>query len=100
MCATGLGSYSHERRELGYSENRNESHKSSGRSSRRKGDFDDATFAHRSVLRYPDHVNIVIHNYRWRLRLAKGESRYDDLERKFFEGPVIAALAITIASDY
>jgi hypothetical protein len=48
----------------------------------------------------PDHVSIVIHNYRWRLSLAKGEPRYDDLERKFFEAPVITVLAITIASDF
>ncbi len=39
-------------------------------------------------------------NYRWRLSLAKGEPRYDDLERKLFEAPVIAVPAITIASDF
>ena len=45
--------------------------------------FDDATFA-RSAAAFdnPDHVAVVIHNYRWRLGLAAGESRYDDLERR------------------
>jgi hypothetical protein len=38
----------------------------------------------------PDHVSIVIHNYRWRLSVAEGDSRYDDLERRLAEGPVIA----------
>jgi len=42
----------------------------------------------------------VTTNYRWRLSLAKGEPRYDDLERKLFEAPVIAVPAITIASDF
>ena len=42
----------------------------------------------------------VIHNYRWRLSLAKGESRYDDLKQKLFEAPVIAVPAITISSDF
>ncbi len=42
----------------------------------------------------------MITNYRWRLSLAKGEPRYDDLERKLFEAPVIAVPAITIASDF
>ena len=30
----------------------------------------------------PDHVAIVIHNYRWRLGLAEGEPQYDDLEKR------------------
>jgi len=42
----------------------------------------------------------VIHNYRWRLSLAKGEPRYDDLEHKLFAGAVIAVPTITIASDF
>ena len=39
-----------------------------------KWDFDDATFD-RSAASFdnPDHVDIVIHNYRWRLGLAEGE---------------------------
>ena len=48
-----------------------------------KWDFDDATFD-RSAAAFdnPDHVAIVIHNYRWRLGLAEGEPKYDDLEKR------------------
>ena len=42
----------------------------------------------------------MIHNYRWRLSLAKGEAQYDDLENKLFEAPVITVPTITIASDF
>ena len=44
-----------------------------------KWNFDDATFE-RSAASFdnPDHVAIVIHNYRWRLGLAEGEAKYDD----------------------
>jgi pimeloyl-ACP methyl ester carboxylesterase len=63
--------------------------------------FDDATFDRTAAsFDNPDHVAIVIHNYRWRLGLAKGEARYDELERRLFEGPVIAVPAITLASDF
>ena len=53
-----------------------------------KWDFDDATFD-RSAASFdnPDHVSIVIHNYRWRLGLAEGEPKYDDLEKRLAEGP-------------
>ena len=47
----------------------------------------------------PDHVAIVIHNYRWRLGLAQGDSKYDDLESKLADGPVIAVPAITMEGD-
>ncbi len=62
--------------------------------------FDDATFA-RSAAAFdnPDHVAIVIHNYRWRLGLAAGESRYDDLERRLAGLPVIAVPTITLEGD-
>ena len=64
-------------------------------------DFDDATYERTAVsFDNPDHVGIVIHNYRWRLSLAKGEARYDELERKLFAGPVIGVPTITIASDF
>jgi pimeloyl-ACP methyl ester carboxylesterase len=45
-------------------------------------------------------VSIVIHNYRWRLDLAKGEPHYDNLERRLAEAPEIAVPTITIASDF
>jgi len=62
--------------------------------------FDDATF-HRTAAAFdnPDHVNIVIHNYRWRLGLAEGESQYDDLERRLAKAPVITVPTITMEGD-
>jgi pimeloyl-ACP methyl ester carboxylesterase len=65
-----------------------------------KWDFDDATFD-RSAASFenPDHVDIVIHNYRWRLGLAEGEPKYDDLEKRLAEGPLIAAPTITLEGD-
>jgi pimeloyl-ACP methyl ester carboxylesterase len=65
-----------------------------------KWNFDDATFD-RSAASFdnPDHVAIVIHNYRWRIALAEGESKYDDLERRLAEGPVITVPAITLEGD-
>ena len=47
----------------------------------------------------PDHVAIVIHNYRWRLGLADGERRYDDLERRLAAFPVITVPTITMEGD-
>jgi pimeloyl-ACP methyl ester carboxylesterase len=62
--------------------------------------FDDATFD-RSAASFdnPDHVGIVIHNYRWRLGLAEGEPRYHDLERQLAQAPVIAVPTITLEGD-
>ena len=66
-----------------------------------KWDFDDATFDRTAAaFDNPDHVAIVIHNYRWRISVADGEPKYDDLEKRLAEGPVIAVPAITIASDF
>jgi len=63
-------------------------------------DFDDATFD-RSAASFdnPDHVAIVIHNYRWRLGLADGESHFDDLEQRLAAGPVITVPTITLEGD-
>jgi pimeloyl-ACP methyl ester carboxylesterase len=63
-------------------------------------DFDDAVFD-RSADSFdnPDHVAIVIHNYRWRLGLAEGEPQYDDLERRLAEGPAITVPSITLEGD-
>jgi pimeloyl-ACP methyl ester carboxylesterase len=62
--------------------------------------FDDATFE-RSAAAFdnPDHVGIVIHNYRWRLGLAAGEPRYDELERRLAKSPEITVPAITLEGD-
>ena len=65
-----------------------------------KWDFDDATFD-RSAASFnnPDHVSIVIHNYRWRLGLVEGEPKYDDLEQQLAQGPVITVPTITLEGD-
>ena len=62
--------------------------------------FDDATFD-RSAASFdnPDHVSIVIHNYRWRLGLAEGEPAYDSLENRLAGGPVISVPTITLEGD-
>lgn len=62
--------------------------------------FDDPTFERSAAaLDNPDHVGIVIHNYRWRLGLAEGEAQYDALERQLASGPVIAVPSITLEGD-
>ena len=65
-----------------------------------KWNFDDATFA-RSAASFanPDHVDIVIHNYRWRLGLAEGESKYAELEKRLAAAPVITVPTITMEGD-
>src|ERR1700761_2869013 len=65
-----------------------------------KWNFDDATFD-RSAKSFdnPDHVAIVIHNYRWRLGLAEGEARYDEFEQKLAKAPVITVPTITMEGD-
>jgi pimeloyl-ACP methyl ester carboxylesterase len=65
-----------------------------------KWDFDDATFE-RSAAAFDnsDHVAVAIHNYRWRLGLADGESKYDDLEKRSAQSPVIAVPTITLEGD-
>jgi pimeloyl-ACP methyl ester carboxylesterase len=65
-----------------------------------KWNFDDATFD-RSAAAFdnPDHVAVVIHNYRWRLGLANGEPKYDDLEKRLAEFPAITVPTITLEGD-
>jgi pimeloyl-ACP methyl ester carboxylesterase len=65
-----------------------------------KWNFDDATFDRTAVsFENPDHVAIVIHNYRWRQALAQGEAKYDDLENKLAAAPVISVPTITLEGD-
>lgn len=65
-----------------------------------KWHFDDATFDRSAAsLENPDHVAIVIHNYRWRLSLAEGERKYDDLEKRLAAAPVISVSTITLEGD-
>ncbi len=65
-----------------------------------KWDFDEATF-NRSAASFdnPDYVSIVIHNYRWRLSVAEGEPKYDELEKRLAAGPVIGVPTITLDGD-
>jgi pimeloyl-ACP methyl ester carboxylesterase len=65
-----------------------------------KWNFDDATFDRTAAsFDNPDHVAIVIHNYRWRLGLAEGEAKYDDAEKRLAAAPVITVPAITLEGD-
>jgi pimeloyl-ACP methyl ester carboxylesterase len=41
----------------------------------------------------------VIHNYRWRLGLAEGESRYDEFEKRLVTAPAISVPTITLEGD-
>ncbi len=62
--------------------------------------FGDATFDRTAAsFNNPDYVAIVIHNYRWRLGLAKGDPQYDDLENKLAQSPVITVPTITLEGD-
>ena len=88
-----------ERGRAGYDTYRREFNKLIWQLASPKWAFDDATFA-RSAAAFdnPDHVAIVIHNYRWRLG-AGGESQYDDLERRLADFPAIAVTAMTLEGD-
>lgn len=89
-----------ERGQAGYDKYRRDFAKLIWRTASPKWNFDDATFERTAAsLDNPDHVGIVIHNYRWRLGLAKGEPKYDDLEKRLAEGPVITVPAITLEGD-
>ena len=89
-----------ERGRVGYGKFRAEFNKLIWRTASPKWEFDDAAFD-RSAAAFdnPDHVAIVIHNYRWRLGLAEGEARYDGLEKRLAAGPPIAVPSITLESD-
>jgi len=89
-----------ERGRAGYDKYRNDFAKLIWRLASPKWNFDDATF-NRSAASFDnsDHVGIVIHNYRWRLGLAEGEPKYDDLEKRLAEAPVIAVPTITLEGD-
>jgi pimeloyl-ACP methyl ester carboxylesterase len=89
-----------DRGRAGYEKNRREFAKLIWQTASPKWNFDDATF-NRSAKAFdnPDHVDIVIHNYRWRLALAKGEPKFDDLEKRLATGPVITVPTITLEGD-
>jgi pimeloyl-ACP methyl ester carboxylesterase len=89
-----------ERGQAGYAQYRREFAKLIWQLASPQWDFDEATFA-RSAAAFdnPDHVRIVIHNYRWRLSLAEGEPQYDALETRLAQGPVITVPTITLEGD-
>jgi pimeloyl-ACP methyl ester carboxylesterase len=89
-----------ERGYAGYEANRHDFNKLIWHTASPKWNFDDATYE-RSAESFnnPDHVAVVIHNYRWRLGLAKGESQYDDLEKRLATAPLISVPTITMEGD-
>jgi len=89
-----------ERGRAGYDKYRREFARLIWQTASPKWNFDDATF-NRSAPSFDnaDHVSIVIHNYRWRIGLADGEARYDDLERQLAGSPVITVPTITLEGD-
>jgi pimeloyl-ACP methyl ester carboxylesterase len=90
-----------ERGLLGYQRNTHDFNKLIWKIASPKWNFDDATFDRTAVsFSNPDHVSIVIQNYRWRLSLVKGDPQYQSLEQKLSGGPVITVPAITISSDF
>jgi pimeloyl-ACP methyl ester carboxylesterase len=89
-----------ERGRSGYDKNLHDFAKLIWRLASPKWNFDDGTFDRSAAsLDNPDHVDIVIHNYRWRLGLAEGEPDYDVLEKQLAEGPVITVPTITLEGD-
>ena len=89
-----------ERGRAGYEKYRREFSKLIWQLASPKWNFDDATFD-RSATAFdnPDHVAIVIHSYRWRLGLAAGEPKFDELERRLAAGPGITVPTITMEGD-
>jgi pimeloyl-ACP methyl ester carboxylesterase len=84
----------------GYEKNRHDFAKLIWQLASPKWNFDDATFDRSAAsLENVDHVAIAVHNYRWRLDLAKGEARYDDFERQLAAGPKIGVPTITLEGD-
>jgi pimeloyl-ACP methyl ester carboxylesterase len=89
-----------ERGRAGYDKYRREFARLIWRTASPKWSFDDATFE-RSVAAFdnPDHIAIVVDNYRWRIGLAEGEPEYLGLEKRLAEGPVITCPTITLEGD-
>ncbi len=89
-----------ERGRIGYDHNRHDFNKLIWQTASPQWHFDDATYE-RSARAFdnPDHVAIVIHNYRWRLGLAQGEPHYDAFEDKLAAIPAISVPTITMEGD-
>ena len=89
-----------ERGVAGYNKYRREFAKLIWETASPKWAFDEAIF-NRSAAAFdnPDHVDIVVHNYRWRLGLAQGDPRYDELEKRLAAFPMISVPTITLEGD-
>ena len=89
-----------DRGRAGYEMYRNDFAKLIWKTASPKWNFDDATFEKTAAcFANPDHVAIVIHNYRWRLGLADSDPKYNELEKKLAEAPVISVPTITLEGD-
>jgi pimeloyl-ACP methyl ester carboxylesterase len=89
-----------ERGRMGYEEYRHDFAKLIWKIASPKWNFDNATFDRSAAaLNNSDHVAVVVHNYRWRLGLAEGEAKYDDLEKRLAQSPVITVPTITLEGD-
>jgi pimeloyl-ACP methyl ester carboxylesterase len=92
--------FSTERGRMGYEANRRDFARLIWQTASPQWHFDDETFNRSAAsLDNPDHVAIVIHNYRWRLGLAEGESKYDRLEQQLAQFPVITVPTVTLEGD-
>jgi len=90
-----------ERGRLGYERNRHDFNRLIWKIASPGWSFDDATYERTAAaFDNPDHVAIVIHNYRWRQSLADGERAYDALEARLQAAPTIATPTLTIGSDF
>ncbi|MGV0743904.1 alpha/beta fold hydrolase [Mycolicibacterium sp. XJ870] len=89
------------RGELGYRQNTKEFNRLIWQNASPLWDFDDSTYdLSAAAFDNPDHADIVLHNYRWRLSLAPGEARYDADERRLAAKPPVTVPTITIGSDF
>jgi pimeloyl-ACP methyl ester carboxylesterase len=92
--------FSTERGRAGYEKYRHDFAKLIWQIASPKWDFDDATFERSAAaIDNPDHVQIVIHNYRWRLSLAEGEPKYDEFEKRLAQAPLINVPTVTLEGD-
>ena len=89
-----------ERGYAGYEANRHDFNKLIWQLASPKWHFDDSTYQRTAAsFNNPDHIAIVIHNYRWRLGLSRGEAKYDDIEKRLAAAPTIAVPTITMEGD-
>jgi pimeloyl-ACP methyl ester carboxylesterase len=89
-----------ERGKLGYQKNTRDFVRMTWELASPKWHFDDATFERSApAFENPDHVAVSVNSYRWRLKLADGEARYDEIERKLATHPTVGVPTITLEGD-